>query len=151
MEGAKYLSQKFQEKLDKGSMKLDGVKSWLKGQMEKVHEQDRSLILNDFEKMTEMLRDSIVNLVWDRSTQEIPVTLYLDRYRIQFARENLNYLCTACSVILYLKTMQIALDEDQVKYLGALRQRVLAHYQHLNEMPSLDALVIACNEGVNDP
>ena len=151
MEGAKYLSQKFQEKLDKGSMKLDGVKSWLKAQMEKVFEQDRSLILNDFEKMTEMLRDSIVNLVWDRSTQEIPVTLYLDRYRIQFARENLNYLCTACSVILYLKTMQIALNEDQVKYLGALRQRVLAHYQHLNEMPSLDALVIACNEGVSDP
>ena len=67
-------------------MKLDGVKSWPKGQMEKVHEQDRSLILNDFEKMTEMLRDSIVNLVWDRSTQEIPVTLYLDCYHIQFAR-----------------------------------------------------------------
>jgi len=47
--------------------------------------------------------------------------------------------------------MQIALNEDQVKYLGALRQRVLAHYQHLSETPFLDALVIACNEGVNDP
>ena len=47
--------------------------------------------------------------------------------------------------------MQIALNEDQVKYLGALRQRVLGYYQHLSEMPSLDALVIACNEGVNDP
>ena len=128
MEGAKYLSDKFQEKSDKGSMKLDGVKSWLKSQMEKLHEQDRSVILNDFEKMTEMLLDCIVDLVCNRSTQEIPVTLYLDRYSIQFARENLNYLCTACSVILYL-----------------------AHYQHLSKMPSLDGLVIACNEGVNDP
>ena len=37
MEGAKYLSDKFKEKLNKGNVKLDGVKSWLKGQMEKIH------------------------------------------------------------------------------------------------------------------
>jgi len=85
MERAKYLSSKFQEKLNKGKVKLDGVKSWLKAQMEKLHEQDRSMILNDFEKMTEMLHNSIVDLVCNRTTLEIPVTLYLDPYCIQFA------------------------------------------------------------------
>jgi len=47
--------------------------------------------------------------------------------------------------------MQIGLNKDQVKYLGALRQLVLAHYQDLSETSSLGALVSACNEGVNVP
>jgi len=60
--------------------------------MEKIHEQDSSVILYYFENMTEMLLDSIVHLVYNRTALEIPVTLYLDSYSIQFARENLNYL-----------------------------------------------------------
>jgi len=33
MEGANNLSDKFQEKLNKGKVNLDGLKSWLKAQM----------------------------------------------------------------------------------------------------------------------
>jgi len=85
---------KFEDKLKEGFIKLDGAKNWLKTQTKGVHEHNGTTVLNGLDQMRELLHDEIVR--WWRSQ---PVTLWLDRYRLRFAHENLNFLCTASSVV----------------------------------------------------